>query len=439
MLGATVTKPMLLGTFLIVTGTLCVVQFSSKDTFDLNTNHMKMLYCNPAYICYLCIMGAFIVLLDLIYRYCEQRKQMQTPVQYTEVIMPLVYSVWSALFGTQSVVQAKILAELLAIHASGEEDIFRSWFTYVTLILWLSTVAVWLKRLNSALGMFDPLFIIPLLQCSFIFFAIISGGIFFKEFNNFTRSQWIGFWCGVFVMLGGLILMTPSVNVNNKDELPKEVMEILMASGGVTECGRGEILVREPRTPMTTPRVSESNEHGLSDRMQEDVQENATKAIMSPSDTNASRLDTCQYEQNKRLEPDFEERLGNMLGKETMVEMVEKGIRRRERYSRSSGAFGECIMEVVKDVVKESARQTVITSKMLLSSHHGTAAFTKAIVSADKEKERDVIRREQVKRVCTILAESKLQGNMSASLIEVVEEMREDSSLIGEAYYDAIK
>jgi hypothetical protein len=42
-------------------------------------------------------------------------------------------------------------------------------------------VSVWLQRLNDALSKFNPLFIIPLLQCMFIFFAILSGGIFFKE------------------------------------------------------------------------------------------------------------------------------------------------------------------------------------------------------------------------------------------------------------------
>ena len=86
--------------------------------------------------------------------------------------------------GTQSVVQAKVLAELLALQGSGEENVFASWFLYLTLIIWAVTCVVWLKRLNDALKMFNPLFIIPLLQCSFIFFAIVSGGIFFKVWKR---------------------------------------------------------------------------------------------------------------------------------------------------------------------------------------------------------------------------------------------------------------
>lgn len=149
------------------------------------------------------------VALNLVYRVFDKYKNKGKALKYTEIVMPLSYSIWSALFGTQSVVQAKVLAELLAVHSTGEQNIFQSWFTYATMVFWISTVGVWLKRLNDALAKLNPLFIIPLLQCSFIFFAIVSGGIFFKEFNTFSLNQWIGFWCGVCVMFSGLILLTP--------------------------------------------------------------------------------------------------------------------------------------------------------------------------------------------------------------------------------------
>ena len=92
---------------------------------------------------------------------------------------------------------------------SKKENIFQSWFTYFTIIYWIANVVVWLSRLNRALSIFNPLFIIPMLQCSFIFFAILSGGIFFKEFNSFSSKQWVGFWFGIIVMFSGLVLLTP--------------------------------------------------------------------------------------------------------------------------------------------------------------------------------------------------------------------------------------
>lgn len=172
------------------------------------------------------------------------------PIKYTYQAVPLIYSVWSALFGTQSVVQAKVLAELLEVQSRGKENIFTSWFLYFTIMMWLSTVVVWLKRLNNALKKFNPLLIIPLLQCSFIFFAIISGGIFFKEFDSFNSAQWLGFWCGNMVMMSGLVLLTPKPQ--KYDSLPSDVIELLLCSGvgdGVEGWHR-----RPPRTPRCTPR-----------------------------------------------------------------------------------------------------------------------------------------------------------------------------------------
>jgi len=114
----------------------------------------------------------------------------------------------------------QVLAELLAISTNGV-NIFSHWFFWATLLLWLFTVGVWLHRLNDALSRFDPLFIIPVLQCNFIFFAIVSGGIFFGEFHEFNAGQWVGFACGVATMFAGLGLLTP----NPEDDMGKTVTD----------------------------------------------------------------------------------------------------------------------------------------------------------------------------------------------------------------------
>ena len=228
MLKANVSKTMLIGTGLTVMGTVLAVQFSSRETLNLNTDEMKGLYANPAYLLYLALMIGMLFLLNYIYHFYEKRKAQGISLKFSGAVIPLSYSIWSALFGTQSVVQAKVLAELLSVHSSQEENIFHSWFTYVTIIIWISTVGIWLSRLNNALSKFEPLLIIPLLQCSFIFFAIVSGGIFFKEFNNFSVTQWIGFWVGVLVMFSGLILLTPVPGKVDEDRrLSKEVAILL--------------------------------------------------------------------------------------------------------------------------------------------------------------------------------------------------------------------
>jgi hypothetical protein len=233
MLGAHVNQTMLAGTFLTVGGTVMAVQFSSKETLDLDTEDIKKLYANPAYLCYLFIIALMLVILHFVYQKLDDRKKKDKPIKRSDVIMSCVYSIWSALFGTQSVVQAKVLAELLAVHSNGSENIFASWFTYATMLLWIMTVLVWLKRLNDALERFNPLFIIPLLQCSFIFFAIVSGGIFFKEFNAFDTNQWVGFWFGIVVMFSGLILLTPQpIDQSDDDQLHRDLMNLILEQRG---------------------------------------------------------------------------------------------------------------------------------------------------------------------------------------------------------------
>ncbi|KAL7434457.1 hypothetical protein ACHAXH_007237 [Discostella pseudostelligera] len=250
LLGAHVTQTMLAGTVLTVTGTVLAVQFSSKETLALDISAMKQLYSNPAYLSYLLVMGILLVALDISYRILNERKRVNREVKHSDIIQPCIYSFWSALIGTQSVVHAKLLAELLVVHTSGDENIFRSWFTYVTILVWILTVIVWLKRLNDALKIFDPLFIIPLLQCSFIFLAIVSGGIYFREFDSFDTNQWLGFWFGIFVMFSGLVLLTPKPKGAKDDELHQALVNLLLESGSSLD----KSAARTPHSPKPTPR-----------------------------------------------------------------------------------------------------------------------------------------------------------------------------------------
>ena len=60
------------------------------------------------------------------------------------------------------------------------EIVFTSWFTYFVIGYFLVSVGFWLYRLQSALSKYDPLFIIPLLQASYIVFATIGGAAWLK-------------------------------------------------------------------------------------------------------------------------------------------------------------------------------------------------------------------------------------------------------------------
>jgi len=136
---------------------------------------------------------------------------------HVENLMAVIYAVFSALFGTLSVVFAKLLAKLVELHFCGA-NVFGHWYTYVTLLSWLVLMSFWLYRLNAALGLYNPIFIIPLLQSNFIFFAIISGGVYFQEFNYMKETNWVGFVLGIISMFAGIFLLVPETpEVSEKD------------------------------------------------------------------------------------------------------------------------------------------------------------------------------------------------------------------------------
>lgn len=250
MLGTKVTMRQVLGTAVIVGGTILTVMFSSKDSLELGTKDILNLWEKTAFHVYLATEFVALIVLHYVHGYYQAMEDKKTPLPHSSVVLQGTYATWSALFGTMSVVQAKCLAELLAAQLDGREEIFLHWFTYVCLLSWLLLTSVWLYRMNEALSKYNPIFIIPLLQVNFIFFAIVSGGIFFEEFNTFTTSMWIGFWCGVCTIFVGLYLLVPQEDEEETIAQSFSLSEVerrtslSISSGQGSSVGKGQALSR---------------------------------------------------------------------------------------------------------------------------------------------------------------------------------------------------
>jgi hypothetical protein len=131
---------------------------------------------------------------------------------------------------------SKCLALLLSVTLDGTQNELKRYYIYMILGVWLICVAFWLNRLDTGLKLYPPLFIIPVMQVGFIFFAILCGGTYFREFDNFTAIQFIGFGSGVFLILVGVYGLAPKgmqlevptdtetdeEAAENKEETPKE-------------------------------------------------------------------------------------------------------------------------------------------------------------------------------------------------------------------------
>ncbi len=128
------------------------------------------------------------------------------------LVEPGCFAIVGALVGTVSLLFVKCISELLIMTFDQEcgENQFTHWFTYVAVLIWIPTVTFWLKRMDTGLALYSPLLIIPLLQCAFVFFAILIGGIYFHEFNELIVSPYLAvFIFGVGAMFWGVKNLAP--------------------------------------------------------------------------------------------------------------------------------------------------------------------------------------------------------------------------------------
>jgi len=59
---------------------------------------------------------------------------------------------------------------------------------------------------------------VPVFQCFFIVFNVLSGGIYYREMDTFTVNQWIVFPLGVAIILYGVLIMSSRKMAEEEEE-----------------------------------------------------------------------------------------------------------------------------------------------------------------------------------------------------------------------------
>lgn len=93
-----------------------------EDSFD--TQQLRAFY-DLEYNVLLLVEFTIAIGMHVVYRVFEKSKEQGAPRRYSDVITPLAYAVCSAIVGTQSVIQAKCLSELLKMTFEGENQMVR--------------------------------------------------------------------------------------------------------------------------------------------------------------------------------------------------------------------------------------------------------------------------------------------------------------------------
>jgi magnesium transporter len=218
----TITWRMILATLLIIAGNVLVVLFSEHDAPLYTSDEILYIYnTNKTYWGYLVaafVLWIFMVIVNRQYEYA--RIQEGKLLWRHGFVEPVTYAVASAIIGTQAVLHAKCLSMILQITFRGVQNEFLKPTLYWTLVLWALLGVFWVRRLDRALAIFPPVFIIPVMQVMFVLFAIICGGVFFEEFLDFSVSQYVGFVFGVLLILIGVYgLAPPDIDIVKVPEL----------------------------------------------------------------------------------------------------------------------------------------------------------------------------------------------------------------------------
>ena len=205
-LEAVVTTRIIFGTAVIVAGNILIVLGISAGEDECapvyTSNELFNLYGEHEYLIYIGTMSVTALAALVAYKTLKHR-----PFPPMNILgFCFVYS--SAAVGSQSVTLFKSLSTMIRDTMSGENQL-DSWFFYVVLVGAVLVAVFWVNRMNLALKKFNALFIIPVLQVNWIIQSSLGGGIYYKEFEGYSKSD-IGVYVTAMVLvIFGTYLLAP--------------------------------------------------------------------------------------------------------------------------------------------------------------------------------------------------------------------------------------
>jgi magnesium transporter len=221
-----ITRRAIVATVIIVSGNVLIVIFGSKTTENHTIDELEGLLFNHLFLGYLVCITVIVIIAQGLYWYFQKKIRELPPdqkiPQFIERYQPFAYALVSALVGTNSIILAKVVAGLIHNLTQGV-PVFTSVWTYCIFALFIGTVSFWLYRLNNALRLYDAMFIIPILQCVWLLFGVIGGGIFFQEFASFSTMQAVFFTTGVVTLVFGILVLKPSNKAVIHEVSPSDV------------------------------------------------------------------------------------------------------------------------------------------------------------------------------------------------------------------------
>lgn len=212
------------GITLGVVGTFFLIKFSQKEESMLSANDIVDRLQKIPLIIYLAVE----IITFLVLMYIHHRRQ------YIRIVPSLIQV---ALLGSLTVISAKAVSSMINLSFSGENQLLHPIF-YVMLVIMVLSIVGQVRYLNKAMAEFDASVVMP---TNFVFFtvsAILSGIIFYGEFNGLSVLQVFMFCFGAVVSFIGVYFITGGRKPEVASETEKE--EIL---GSKNEAALGSEII----------------------------------------------------------------------------------------------------------------------------------------------------------------------------------------------------
>lgn len=198
-----------IGYLLAVVGGVLFIYFAPIQTAHLTAALFKEHLTEPAFVSYfitLCIATAFLLYIS----------------EYNDLGQFLVVDMLICAFsGSMTVMAAKGLAMFLREALQGDRSMFHDWVIYALFGVLGVTVVIQLAYLNKAMQRYGTMQIVPVNFVLFTFFAILGGGVLFREFQTLHPTVILMFLAGMLLtFLGVYVIM--SRRSASEDALTKE-------------------------------------------------------------------------------------------------------------------------------------------------------------------------------------------------------------------------
>ncbi|ETV98936.1 hypothetical protein H310_08423 [Aphanomyces invadans] len=200
-----------IGTALILTGIVVVAAFADKSNGCHTLDQLIALYGQPAFIAYVVLVSVTMAVVYIFVRRIrsivatcgKNSKQYRRFVTFHSLANPAL----SGVFGAQSVLLAKSVAELIKSTIAGDNQ-FTTVGTYAIALGMFGCIFLQIHWLAQGLEHFDAVFVVPIFQCVFISTSILGGAVYFGEFATMSTTTIIMFLVGVVITLSGVGILS---------------------------------------------------------------------------------------------------------------------------------------------------------------------------------------------------------------------------------------